>query len=437
MFLWLKQFMPRGLYGRAALILILPIVILQLVVSVVFIQRHFNRITVQMTSAVVVELDYVMDLVNEADTVGAALEAVAPLVAPLALEVQLPSKPVQRAVKFTDFTGLLVENRLEQGLLGFRGVDLKSDPSLVVMGFDTRHGPMRATLNRDRVSATNPHQLLVLMVGTGLLMTLIAYLFLRNQLRPIRRLARASEAFGKGQIVPYKLAGATEVRAAGKAFLDMRGRIERQIEQRTLMLSGISHDLRTPLTRLKLGLSMVEDESREDLERDVEDMARLVDTFLNFSRSDALDDPTEVLDPNEVAREVIEKCKRAGQDAQLGVLEATGLMSLRRVPIERALENLTGNAVRYGSKVMLSVQQGRGDLRFVVEDDGPGIPVADRIQALKPFARLDEARNQNNGSGVGLGLAIANDIARNHGGHLRLGVSEGMGGLKVELVLPL
>ncbi len=437
MFLWLKQFMPRGLYGRAALILILPIVALQLVVSVVFIQRHFNRITVQMTNAVVIELDYVTRLVNDAPSVAAALDAVAPLVAPLALDIQLPSDPVTRSIKFTDFTGKLVEQRLDDGLQSLRGADLRTQPTLVTLGFETQHGPMRISLSRERVSATNPHQLLVLMVATGLLMTLIAYLFLRNQLRPIRRLARASEAFGKGEVVPYKLAGATEVRAAGKAFLDMRSRIERQIEQRTLMLSGISHDLRTPLTRLKLGLSMVDDEAKEDLEQDVDDMSRLVDTFLNFSRSESFDEPTEELDANVLARDIIEKCKRAGQDASLGVLQATEPKSLRRIPIERALENLTGNATRYGSKVMLSVLQGRGDLRFVVEDNGPGIPMADRSQALKPFARLDAARNQNNGSGVGLGLAIANDIARSHGGHLRLGDSEVLGGLKAELVLPL
>ncbi len=437
MFLWLKQFMPRGLYGRAALILILPIVALQLVVSVVFIQRHFNRITVQMTHAVVVELEYVARLVNDAPTIKLAQEAIAPLIVPLALDIQLPSDPVEKSIKFTDLTGHLVEQQLEEGVRDIRAVDLRTQPSRVIIGFDTRHGPMRVSLSRERVSATNPHQLLVLMVGAGLLMTLIAYLFLRNQLRPIRRLARASEAFGKGQVVPYKLAGATEVRAAGKAFLDMRSRIERQIEQRTLMLSGISHDLRTPLTRLKLGLSMIEDETRGELERDVDDMARLVDTFLNFARAEALDDPTETLDPNELARDIVEKCRRAGQEVQLGALEATELMSLRRIPIERALENLTGNATRYGRSVMLSVLQGRGDLRFVVEDDGPGIPVSDRSLALKPFARLDAARNQNNGSGVGLGLAIASDIARSHGGHLRLGDSENLGGLKAELVIPL
>ncbi|WP_424942995.1 ATP-binding protein [Aliiroseovarius crassostreae] len=436
MFGWLKTFMPRSLYGRAALILIVPIVTVQLVVSVVFIQRHFNRITVQMTSAVVVEVGYLLRQVDQAPTRAQALDAILPLSEPLALEISLPAAPVTRALRLTDLTGPVVERVLREGLPGLNGVDMASDRSKVVLGFETRHGGMRVSFSRDRVSATNPHQLLVLMVVTSFLMTVIAYLFLRNQLRPIRRLARAAEAFGKGQVVPYRLAGATEVRAAGKAFLDMRARIERQIEQRTLMLSGVSHDLRTPLTRMKLSLSMLDEDDRADLEHDVEDMSRLVDSFLNFARSDAETEDTEKVDPNALARQVISKCNRGERLVETGVLEADGAMRLRPVSIERALDNLVGNALRYGDRVRLSVLSGRGDLRFVIEDDGPGIPNEMRGEALKPFARLDAARNQNKGSGVGLGLAIANDIARSHGGHIRLGESEDLGGLKIELVLP-
>lgn len=436
MFGWLKTFMPRSLYGRAALILIVPIVTVQLVVSVVFIQRHFNRITVQMTSAVVVEVGYLLRQVDQAPTRAEALDEILPLSEPLALDIALPAAPVAHALRLTDLTGPVVERVLRDGLPGLEGVDMASDRSLVVLGFNTRHGVMRVSFSRDRVSATNPHQLLVLMVVTSFLMTVIAYLFLRNQLRPIRRLARASEAFGKGQVVPYRLAGATEVRAAGKAFLDMRARIERQIEQRTLMLSGVSHDLRTPLTRMKLSLSMLEEEDRADLEHDVEDMSRLVDSFLNFARSDAETEDTAKVDPNALARQVIAKCNRAERLVETGALEAEGMMRLRPTSIERALDNLVGNALRYGDRVRLSVLSGRGDLRFVIEDDGPGIPPEMRGEALKPFARLDAARNQNKGSGVGLGLAIANDIARSHGGHIRLGESEDLGGLKIELVLP-
>jgi len=429
--------MPRGLYGRAALILIVPIVALQLVVSVVFIQRHFNRITVQMTQAVVAELNYLVTEVNGAETKEAALAAIEPVIGPLAIWVELPGAEVATNIRLTDFTGPRVEDTLKAGLPALTGVDLNTMRNRVVLGFDTRHGPMRLGFSRERVSATNPHQLLVLMLVTGFLMTLIAYLFLRNQLRPIRRLARAADAFGKGLVVPYRLAGATEVRLAGKAFLDMRARIERQIEQRTMMLSGVSHDLRTPLTRLRLGLSMIEDPAREDLERDVDDMEKLVDGFLSFARSEASDDVPEQVNPAKLARHVADNAKRAGQSVELGALAEVEDYPMRRAAIERALENLLSNATRYGSMARLSIAAGRRGLRFVVEDDGPGIPAETREEALKPFSRLDAARNQDQGSGVGLGLAIAHDIARSHGGHLRLGESDDLGGLKAELVLPL
>ena len=434
---WLKQFMPRGLYGRAALILIVPVVSIQLVVSVAFIQRHFNRMTVQMTGAVVVELDYIarqVDAVSHIDEAGAAI---APLLEPLALTVDLPGEaPTEDRRLWRDLTGGRVTQTLHDGVAGLTGVVLDSDARRVVLGIDTRHGPMRVEFSRDRVSATNPHQLLVLMLLTGLLMTLIAYVFLRNQLRPIRRLARAAEAFGKGRNEPFRLAGSTEVRAAGKAFLEMRARIERQMEQRTMMLSGVSHDLRTPLTRMRLELSLLEDgEARGALEKDVEDMERLVNEFLSFARSDALEGTPEPVDPVALSRELAESAARAGHVVELGMLEEVGEMPMRPVPIRRALENLLANANRYGSMARLSVVTGRRDVRFVVEDDGPGIAPGDREQALKPFARLDAARNQDRGPGVGLGLAIADDIARGHGGRLRLGDSEALGGLKVELIL--
>lgn len=437
MFVWLKKFLPNSLYGRAALILIVPIVSLQLVVSVVFIQRHFTRITDQMTNTVVVGLDYVLRQVDAAPTPQAALATATALAEPLALSIALPTgEVVENELALTDLAGFTVERVLRNNLPSLSAVDLKADQAIVRIVFETRHGPMLVVFDRDRVSASNPHQLLVLMVATGFLMTVIAYLFLRNQLRPIHRLARAAEAFGKGQVLPYRLAGATEVRAAGKAFLNMRARIERQIEQRTMMLSGVSHDLRTPLTRMKLSLSMMEDEERADLERDVQDMSQLVDSFLDFARADADTEATERVDPNALARRVIARCNRGGAEVRTGSLQASGLMPLRVVSIERALENLLGNALKYGDKTRLSLLAGRGDLRFVIEDNGPGIPAELREEALKPFSRLDASRNQDKGSGVGLGLAIANDVARSHGGHIRLGESRDLGGLKIELVLP-
>ena len=433
---WIKRTLPRGLYGRAALILLLPMLTLQLVVSVVFIQRHFEGVTQQMTRSVARELAYLVQQVEAAPDSGAARGAIAGLAEALDMEVTLPAPDrLTAGRRFYDLSGRTVAAVLQETLPGMRAVDLASHARELRLLIDTANGPMRVVLDRRTVSASNPHQLLVLMIVTGLFMTLIAFLFLRNQLRPITRLAHAAEAFGKGRVVRYKPSGATEVRSAGNAFLDMRNRIERQIEQRTLMLSGVSHDLRTPLTRLKLSLSMAEenDETRA-MQRDVGDMERMLNAFLDFARADALDDP-QPCDPAALLQGVVDKARAGGGDVELGVLPEGAEAMLRPLAVERALQNLLDNALRYGSRARAELDITDRVVRFTIEDDGPGIPRERREEAMKPFQRLDSARNQNRGTAVGLGLAIASDIARSHGGLLRLGRSAGLGGLRAELVL--
>jgi two-component system osmolarity sensor histidine kinase EnvZ len=273
------------------------------------------------------------------------------------------------------------------------------------------------------------------MVAASAFMTAVAFVFLRNQLVPITRLAAAAEAFGKGQTLPYRPRGAREVRAAGAAFLDMRARIERQIEQRTRLLSGVSHDLRTPLTRLKLGLAFLpEDDDTAALKRDVQDMERLVDEFLAFVRDEAGEEPVPT-DPAVLVAQAVDNAGRMGLDVVLARSEGEGLVPLRPQAVMRALENLIMNAGRHGSKAEVSLALTDRVCRITVEDDGPGIPKERREEAMQPFARLDVARDPNQGGGVGLGLAITADVARAHGGALRLGDSERLGGLKAELIL--
>ncbi|MTJ05236.1 MAG: HAMP domain-containing protein [Sediminimonas qiaohouensis] len=438
MFRWLKRTMPRGLYGRALLILILPVVTLQLVVSVVAIRRYFEDVTEQMTQALSREVQYVTQQIPLDARPEKALAAMAAPARALELELRyLPrgAQPPETDRYWYDVSGAIVLRRLDEQLPSLRAVHLTGDgPARLYV--ETRAGLLELGVNRRRLSARNSHQLFVNMVFFGALMTLIAYLYLRNQLRPIKRLADAAAAFGKGQHLPYKPTGAIEVRAAGHAFLDMRARIERQIEQRTLMLSGVSHDLRTPLTRLKLGLSMLDDKDREPLERDVADMQRMLDEFLSFARGTATDGAPEDTDPTALIREIVEDAQRAGKPVTLGDMpEGDTTLPMRPVAIRRAIENLIGNAVTYGSKAVVSVTVTPRSLRIRVEDDGPGIPPGEREEALKPFTRLDAARNQNRGSSVGLGLAIASDIARAHGGVLRLRQSTDLGGLCADMVI--
>lgn len=431
---WLKRFSPRGLYGRAALILILPVVTLQLVVSIVFIQRHFEGVTRQMTQTAAREVQLLLRDVMVAETPQQALAAVSGVAPLLQIELRFiaagdPS-PLRR---WYDLSGLVVIDMFGALLPSLIAVQLPDDND-VRLYLETPPGVLEVTLDRRRVSPSNPHQLFVNMVFFGGVMTLIAFIYLRNQLRPITRLAQAAEAFGKGRNIQYRPSGAVEVRAAGRAFLDMRARIERQIEQRTLMLSGVSHDLRTPLTRMKLSLSMLEDAEAADLRRDVDEMQNMLDEFLNFARGISEAEP-ELVDPADLLRDLVEDFIRAGKPVRIAAVLGEGTVPLRRIAMRRAVENLINNAVRYGSHAEVSMLLTDKALRIRVEDDGPGIPPEQRVEAVKPFTRLDEARNQNRGSGVGLGLAITTDIARAHGGSLRLGQSARLGGLQADILI--
>lgn len=433
---WLKQYMPRGLYGRAALILVLPFVVLLLIVSIAFIQRHLEDVTTQMTQTVTRELRLVLLGMAGAGSQAEAVAAIAPDVATLQMDVAFvdPSQvPPEDSRLFYDYSGVIMTELLHNRFADLISVQLPAEP-YVALYFRTDLGPVEIRLDRRRLSAAAPHQLLVIMLVTAMIMVLIAYGYLRNQLAPITRLASAAEAFGRGRSVSYSPRGALEVRAAGAAFLHMRARIERHIEQRTLMLSGVSHDLRTPLTRLRLGLSMMEDEEAALLRDDLDEMERMLDEFLSFVKG-ASEGAAEKTDPLALVQRVVEDAARAGKAVDLAEVQGEGQMMLRPLALRRAVENLIENAVRYGGQARVSVALTDRSLRIRVEDDGPGIPESQRAEALKPFARLDPARNQNKGGGVGLGLAITADIARTHGGVLRLGDSADLGGLQADIVI--
>ncbi|MFD3191018.1 ATP-binding protein [Sedimentitalea sp. HM32M-2] len=435
-FNWLKHYMPRSLYGRAALILVVPVVSVQLVVSVAFIQKHLEDVSSQMSMTLVRELDVIATRTATAIDPQEALDQMQPYLAAFQMDVAfVPKAQVPQAdrLRWYDFSARVVRRTVRAEIPNTLAMVFPDNRS-VQLFLGSELGAVRVSFARSRVAVANPHQLIVTMAFFGLLMTVIAFLYMRNQLRPVTRLADAAQAFGRGRTVPFSPAGAIEVRAAGGAFLEMRSRIERQIEQRTLMLSGVSHDLRTPLTRLRLGLAMIDEDDAEPLLRDVDEMQRLLDAFLDFSRGAAEGEPEEV-DPRDLVARIVEDSQRAGNPVTLGDSNGTGTVMLRPVAMRRAIENLLGNAVRYGTRAQVSVALTEKSLRIRVEDDGPGIPADRRSESIKPFARLDPARNQNRGSGVGLGLAIVTDVARAHGGTLRLGDSETLGGLCADIVI--
>jgi two-component system osmolarity sensor histidine kinase EnvZ len=274
------------------------------------------------------------------------------------------------------------------------------------------------------------------MVGSSLLLMGVAILFLRNQVRPIERLARAAESFGKGRAVPdFKPYGATEVRRAAQAFITMRERIERHVNQRTEMLAGVSHDLKTPLTRLRLALALLPNDADTRLMRgDITEMEHMLDAYLAFARGEGGEE-SEIADLGELVRDAAAAAAKARQRDDVTVTAPSDVaVSVKRAGLRRLLTNLIDNALKHGSEVAVTLTPGTRIVLIAVEDNGPGIPEARREEAFRPFHRLDEGRNLQSG-GSGLGLAIARDIARAHGGDLTLGDSA-LGGLKAVIRLP-
>jgi len=299
---------------------------------------------------------------------------------------------------------------------------------------DVHDGVLSVLVPRDRVTVSKPDLFILWMVASAALLMGIAIIFLRNQVRPIERLARAADSFGKGRAVPdFKPYGATEVRRAAQAFITMRERIERHVSQRTEMLAGVSHDLKTPLTRLKLTLEMLPGDSDiKSMRDDIAEMEHMLDDYLAFARGEGGEDAS-LIDLSELVREVAAAAERAG--AKIAVTAPVHApVRVRRAGLRRVLANLIDNAVKHGSQVAVSLHQDEGLMEVAVEDDGPGIPEARREEAFRPFHRLDEGRNLQSG-GSGLGLAIARDITRAHGGDIVLGESA-MGGLKATVRLP-
>ena len=436
--------MPKTLFWRTIVILAVPLIVVQLVVGIFFYDRLFRQTTLQKTNEVIQQIKF------------AAGDAAASRALGLGLR-RLEAMPLMRANTYTldDLTAPQVIEALTQGFPRVYFIDLARERGWVHFEFRVNGADYSARFLRNRASARNPHQLLVAMLLSSIIMAGIAGVFLKNQVRPISLLARVADSFAKGRIIEFKPRGADEIRKVGVAFQSMMHSIDNQKEQRILMLSGVSHDLRTPLTRMKLAVSLAEsgadsgggadDEISKDIKQDIADMEAIIQEFLDFARGDATESRAPV-DAVKLARHLIAIHKRAGVVVELQGEYMSGdkgkspsgsaTINLRRHAIIRALSNLIDNAAKFAGVIHLGLDLRRNNVVFRIEDDGPGIPASDHEKALRPFERLDQARNQNKSTGTGLGLSIAADIIRNHGGTLDLGTSERLGGLLVEVTLP-
>ena len=441
----IKRYLPKSLLGRAILILLFPIIFIEIVIGIAFIQRHFEQVTNQMTEGIAFEILYIQKETEKGLEKKISYYELLNNISNLGKEfgfkiIFLQEKEFTKLTKidFIDLSGRTFVKNLQKKLENPSTFDL-SDPRNVYVQVLLDEGLLEFQINRKRISASNPHQLLVLMLFVTILLVLLSLIILKNQIRPIGKLAKAAEAFGKGQFVEFRPGGSDEVRRAGIAFLAMRARIERQIKQRTQMLSGVSHDLRTPLTRLKLSLTLEKksNEIKEMLE-DVNSMELMLDEFLEFSKSN-INEKTQNTNIHDFIKSIINKNKRHFKNIDLKIsesLEKSFSMNLRSNGLKRVIQNIIDNSITYGTKINIKIIKDKNILIFEFEDDGIGIEEKNYEIAFRPFSRLDESRNQNNHSGVGLGLSIANDVIRMHGGQISLYRSKVLGGLGVKIRLP-
>jgi two-component system, OmpR family, osmolarity sensor histidine kinase EnvZ len=434
---WLKMMMPKGLYARALLIIILPMVVLQSVFAFLFVERQSSLVNYYLSSAVTQEIATLIDVyktypqgADRAQLRRIAQERLG-LVVDFLPETQLP--PPGPKPFFSQLDAALSDEIRKQIGLPF-WIDTVGRSSILEIRIKLDDAIMRVFARRADAYVSNSWIFVLWMVATSLVVLTIAILFLRNQIRPIVRLADAAEAFGKGrEAANFRPRGAREVRRAAAAFLEMKTRIERAIEQRTTMLAGVSHDLRTILTRFKLELALLGDIPEvEAIKKDVDEMAGMLEAYLAFARGD-LGEQSAPTDIAAMLEELKLDSERHGHQAT-AVFHGPPQVSVRPAAFKRCLANLVSNAARFGSTIAITGHRDHRWLTVTVDDDGPGIPPPLREDVFKPFLRLDDARNQDEG-GTGLGLAIARDIARSHGGDITLGDSP-LGGLRATVRIP-
>ena len=438
----LASIVPKGLYARALIIIIAPIVVLEGVVAFVFMERHWQAVTRRLSEATARDVAALIEIYENypfKDGHGRLIEMARDRLN-LSMQILPPGDlPAARPKPFFDLLDRALSREISRQIDRPYRIDTVGQSRLVEIRVKHDKAVLRFVATRKQTYASNSEIFLLWMVGSSVILLTVAIMFLRNQIRPIVKLAEASEAFGKGRPVPadFKPRGAREVRQATVAFLEMRERIMTHVEQRTTMLAGVSHDLRTILTRFKLQLAFLEDSPEvQSLRFDVNEMQHMLEDYLAFSRGDGGEEakPTSL---KEMLREICEEAELLGVDITFKMRRRKKdiVLPLKRNAFKRAITNLVSNASRYGTCVVIRAATERRWVRIEVDDNGPGIPVEERENVFRPFYRIDASRNQDSGN-TGLGLAIARDIARSHGGDITLGESS-MGGLRAIISVPL
>ncbi len=443
-----KRFLPRSLFGRALMIIVTPLVLLQIIATYIFFDQHWSTLSRRLALSVAGDIAFVIELFNrlpepadrDASMVN-ALHATGVLfrfepgaILPRSAGAAGRTSDGQGVILGNSVVGEFLARALEDRVRRPYRIDDDSDDRSILIAVQLSDGVLTATVSRKRLFSATTYVFILWMVGSSLILFAVAATFMRNQVRPIQRLADAAERFGKGlDLPPFKPEGATEVRRAALEFNRMRERITRQIQQRTEMLAGVSHDLRTPLTRLKLALAMMpETEDIQDARSDVVEMERMLEAYLAFARGEGSEAARDT-DITALVEEVAQNARRQGTRVTVDLPEDLHL-TVRPNALKRAITNLVSNACRHGHRVHLSGAVGPRGFELDIDDDGPGIPDDKLEEVFRPFRRLDSARTSGHG-GVGLGLTIARDLVRGHGGDVVLARSP-LGGLRAQITLP-
>jgi two-component system osmolarity sensor histidine kinase EnvZ len=433
---WIKRVLPRTMFGRSLLIVVMPLILLQAIAAWVFYDRHWAAVSWRLSTGVVGDIGLVIEALKLANSPSERTRLLT--TAATVTDLELTLKPGGTFLPAAPATGSLIEDQLIQAMQGRVSLPYRiaaaDDPHGIRIEVQLPEGVLVVGVPGKRLYSPTTYIFVMWMVGSSVVLLAVAIVFLRNQVKALRRLAAAADSFGKGRSVPlFKVEGAAEIRQAALAFMRMRDRIRRQIRQRTQMLASVSHDLRTPLTRMKLALELLgDDPAVSELKSDVVEMERMVHGYLDFARGEGAEEPVET-DISLLLEDIAAAMRREGTPLSVAA-EPECVIPVRPNALRRCLGNLISNARRYGSHVWLSgIPDGDG-VDILVDDDGPGIPEPERDRVFRAFVRLDASRNPSTG-GVGLGLTIARDVARSHGGDVRLETSP-QGGLRARVHLP-
>jgi two-component system osmolarity sensor histidine kinase EnvZ len=433
----IKQILPRTLLGRSLLIIVSPLILLQIFSAWVFFERHWDTVSIRLARGLAGDIAATMVLLRENPGPDGRKAAFTFSNTHFRVHGSFKEKAILKNVTPPENLGRL-ERTLHDALMDRTkrpfAIDAESLDRDVIVDIQLPDGVLHLVAPRKRLFTSTTYLFVALMAGSSLILFAVAMLFMRNQIRPIRRLAMAADALGKGlDVEVFRLQGATEVRQAATAFNRMRDRLQRQVSQRTEMLAGVSHDLRTPLTRMKLQLAMLEDTpSAQGLKDDVAEMERMVEGYLAFARGEG-SEPVSQTNLRDLVEDVVAAARRAGDLVDF-TAEGALTLSVRKEGLRRCIANLVSNATQYGTRAVVSAIRKPDAIEVTVDDDGPGIPEDMHETVFRPFSRLDQSRNIETG-GVGLGLTIARDVVHAHGGEIALGDSP-LGGLRAQIRLP-